>query len=641
MIRGFNRGHIVFAWDVAVAAFSFPLALFLRIGGDMFALDASTLVTATAVFGIVAGAVFWFMRLYGGVWRYASLNDLRAIAMATALAVLIFLPILFAMHRLAWLPRSIPVIHWFVLVVLLAGPRILYRLYKDWRTGLSFENEAQPSVPVLLIGAGEEAEMFISFCKMRRQAAAYKPVGLVDEKGARIGRNIHGVHVLGDIESIPAVMERLTRERRRPLRFILTKNGVDGAMVRRLLELAEQSGVTLVRLPQLTEFKTGSNDDIAVRPIAIEDILSRPQAVLDRAAMKTLIAGKRVLITGAGGTIGSELVRQVADFGPAALALLDSSEHLLYLIDLELGERHTGLARSAILADVRDHGRIERVMAAEKPDLGFHAAALKHVPVAEAHPDEAVLTNVVGTRNVADACRAHGVSTMVFVSTDKAVNPSSIMGATKRLAEAYCQALDVVDGGARGRAQTRYVTVRFGNVLGSAGSVVPLFQRQLAAGGPITVTHPEMKRYFMTVRESVELILEASSLGARGAQGGGKIYVIDMGEPVKILDLARRMILLSGKRPDVDVKITFTGPRPGEKLFEEVLHGAEPPMPTEYPGIMVGAPRAADHALIARAIDELAAAARAGNRTELPRLIARHVPEFEPPAGTEVRAAAH
>jgi O-antigen biosynthesis protein WbqV len=278
-------------------------------------------------------------------------------------------------------------------------------------------------------------------------------------------------------------------------------------------------------------------------------------------------------------------------------------------------------------------------MAAETPDLVFHAAALKHVPVAEAHPDEAVLTNVVGTRNVADACRANGVAAMVLISTDKAVNPSSIMGATKRLAEAYCQSLDVLDAGARSRSPTRYVTVRFGNVLGSTGSVVPLFQRQLAAGGPITVTHPEMKRYFMTVREAVELVLEASALGTRTSQAG-KIYVLDMGEPVKILDLARRMILLSGKRPDDDVKIVFTGMRPGEKLFEEILHGAEPTMPTEYPGILVAAPRAADHALIARAIDELAAAGRAGNRDELPKLIGHHVPEFEPPSPTQVRAAA-
>jgi O-antigen biosynthesis protein WbqV len=638
-MRKLNRGHIVFAWDVVVAAVSLPFALMLRVGSDIFFLDPGTLLTATAVFALVAGAVFWYRRLYAGVWRYASLNDLRAIAMAATLAVLLNLPILFAMDRLEWLPRSIPVLHWFVLVVLLTVPRITYRMYKDWRTGLSFENQAQPSVNVLLIGAGEEAEMFINFCKMRRQAAAYKPVGLVDEKGARIGRNIHGVHVLGDIESIPSLMEQLTRARRRPLRFILTKDTVDGALVRRLLEIADQCGVTLVRLPQLTEFKTGTAADITVRPIAIEDILSRPQTVLDRAAMRGLIAGKRVLVTGAGGTIGSELVRQVADYGPAAIALLDSSEHHLYLIDLEMREKHPELPRAALLADVRDHHRIERVMASEKPDLVFHAAALKHVPVAEAHPDEAVLTNVIGTRNVADACRANGIAAMVLISTDKAVNPSSIMGATKRLAEAYCQSLDVRDAGARGRAPTRYVTVRFGNVLGSTGSVVPLFQRQLAAGGPITVTHPDMKRYFMTVREAVELVLEASALGTRTSEAG-KIYVLDMGEPVKILDLARRMILLSGKRPDADVKIVFTGMRPGEKLFEEILHGAEPTMPTEYPGILVAAPRAADHALIARAIEELAVAGRAGNCGELPELIGRYVPEFEPPSAAEIRAAA-
>jgi O-antigen biosynthesis protein WbqV len=288
---------------------------------------------------------------------------------------------------------------------------------------------------------------------------------------------------------------------------------------------------------------------------------------------------------------------------------------------------------------VRDGERIRRIVAEEAPELVFHAAALKHVPMTEAHPDEGFLTNVLGTRTVADACRTHGVRAMVLISTDKAVNPSSLMGATKRIAETYCQALDILES--RRRDGVRFVTVRFGNVLGSTGSVVPLFQRQLAAGGPLTVTHSEMKRYFMTVREAVELVLEATVLGLRDRDDEGKIYVLDMGEPVRILDLARQMILLAGLRPDVDIKIEITGPRPGEKLFEEILHDSEPPVPTAYSGILLAGPRAADHAILARAIDEVAALARAGDKPGVAAQIARLVPEYkrDTPAATRTAAS--
>jgi O-antigen biosynthesis protein WbqV len=285
---------------------------------------------------------------------------------------------------------------------------------------------------------------------------------------------------------------------------------------------------------------------------------------------------------------------------------------------------------------VRDQRRIGAAFAAEAPEIVFHAAAIKHVPMVEAQPSEGVLTNVVGTRIVADAARAAGAKAFVLISTDKAVNPTSVMGATKRLAEAYCQALDL-DG--RAAERTRFVTVRFGNVLGSTGSVVPLFQRQLARGGPLTVTHPDMTRYFMTVREAVELVVEASVLGTRSRAGEGKIHVLDMGEPVKIVDLARQMILLAGLRPGSDVEIEFTGPRPGEKLFEEVLHASEALAPTEYAGILLAAPRTSDKALIARAIDELAQAARAGDDAECRAIIARLVPEYRP-AEALPRAAA-
>ncbi len=462
-----------------------------------------------------------------------------------------------------------------------------------------------------------------------------KRLGLVDEKGTRVGRNIHGVHVLGDLAGIHSVLEQLRRNGKRPQRLIVTKENMDGAALRRLVTVADEAGVSLSRLPRLTDFRSGVEDGTEIRPIDIEDVLGRPQTVLDRASMQTLVQGKRVLITGAGGTIGGELARQIAEFGPDTLCLLDSSEYALYEIDLELRECHPEMERHTVIADVRDTARISRLFTAEKPELVFHAAALKHVPMVEAHPAEGVQTNILGTRVVADCCRAAGVSAMVLISTDQAVNPTSIMGATKRIAETYCQALDILESerSRKGEAGTRFITVRFGNVLGSTGSVVPLFQRQLAAGGPLTVTHPDMKRYFMTVREAVELVLEASVLGTRDTGHQGKIYVLDMGEPIRILDRANQMILLAGLRPGIDIGIEFTAPRPGEKLYEEVLHDSEPPERTEYGGILLAAPRTANLEQLNPVIDALSTAARIGDDDELSALIRRHVPEYQPEQG--------
>jgi O-antigen biosynthesis protein WbqV len=631
---------VAFLHDIAMAAASFLISLYLRLGDLLFHYDSTVAIQGTAVFAAVAAAVFVSMRLYAGVWRYASLSDLTAILKAVSVTILVYLALMFLLTRLDAYPRSTLVINWFVLAALLGGPRFLYRLAKDRRlpallVGTRGDGVTGPRrVPVLLIGAGDAAELFIRSVNLVPQSN-YRVVGIVDEKGTRVGRDIHGVHVLGALSDIPRVVERLSRTGSRPQRMVLTKDNMDGVAVQGLLATAERLGLPLARMPRLTDFKTGVGDGMELRPIAIEDLLGRPQTVLDRDGMRQLIFGRRILITGAGGTIGAELARQIAEFGPARLALLDSSEYQLYSIDLEVSERHPALPRTAILADVRDARRVASAFASEKPDLVFHAAALKHVPVVEACPSEGVLTNVLGTRTVADAARACGATAMVLISTDKAVNPTSMMGATKRVAEAYCQALDME--GARNGA-TRFVTVRFGNVLGSTGSVVPLFQRQLARGGPLTVTHPEMKRYFMTVREAVELVVEASVLGTRS--GGGQIHVLDMGEPVRIVDLATQMILLAGLRPGRDIEIVFTGLRPGEKLFEEVLHESEALSPTEYAGIRLAAPRTADRALIARAIDELAAAARLGDDAQCRDIIRRLVPEYRPTEAEPLAATA-
>ena len=640
-----GRPQVAFLHDVVMAAASFWISLYLRLGDGLFIYDRSVVFQGIAVFAAVASVVFVSMRLYAGVWRYASLSDLMAILKAVSITVLMYLALMFMMTRLDAYPRSTLVINWFVLAALLGGPRFFYRLSKDRRLpslllgshGAEANGAGARRVPVLLVGAGDAAELFIRAVNLA-PGSNYRVVGIVDEKGTRVGRNIHGVGVLGGLDDIPRVIDRLRHTASAPQRMVLTKDNMDGAQVRALLDIADKAGLMLSRLPHLTDFKSGVAEGIEMRPVAVEDLLGRPQTVLDRDAMRALIAGRRVLVTGAGGTIGGELVRQIAEFGPARIALLDAAEFQLYSIDLELSERHPDLPRAAILADVRDARRIAAAFGIEKPELVFHAAALKHVPMCEANPSEGVLTNAIGTRVVADAARAAGARAMVLISTDKAVNPTSVMGATKRIAEAYCQALDLdgVRGGAV--AATRYVTVRFGNVLGSTGSVVPLFQRQLARGGPLTVTHPEMKRYFMTVREAVELVVEASVLGTRAGAGEGQIHVLDMGEPVRIVDLAKQMILLAGLRPGRDIDIQFTGLRPGEKLFEEVLHESEALAPTAYAGILLAAPRTADRALIARAIDELAAAARAGDDVECLAIIRRLVPEYRR-AEVEAQAA--
>jgi len=634
-----NRAWIAYAHDILMAAAAFVLALFLRMGESSFTLPAEFVAAGSVLFALLAAIVFWPMGLYRGVWRYASVNDVLQITKAVTLVVLLFVPLMFVATRAEYLPRSLPFILWFVLLALLGGPRLLYRLAKDGRLDLSLERTARTAVPVLLVGAGDDAETFIRALG-REQAAPYRAVGVLDEKGNRVGRQIRGVPVLGRLEEADSVIARLTAAGTRPRRLVVTKAHLGGARLRQLLEVAERRGMVLSQLPQLTELQRSDGVSIDVRPVDVEDLLGRPQAVLDRDAMHSLVAGRRVLVTGAGGTIGSELVRQIAARRPAEIVLVESSELALYTIDLELARRLPDVPRSAVLADVRDRDRLDAVFAQARPELVFHAAALKHVPVCEAHPTEGILTNVLGTRIVADLARRHAARAMVLISTDKAVNPSSVMGATKRIAESYCQALDLARATAPGADGTHFITVRFGNVLGSTGSVVPLFQQQIAAGGPVTVTHAEMTRYFMTTREAVELVLQASVLGTAGDAEPGTIFVLDMGEPVKIVDLAEQMIRLAGRRPREEVAIEFIGLRPGEKLHEELFHDGEPTQPTANPALRLAAPRTADPGQLARALDDLVAAARSGDEARWRALLGQLVPEYRADAATPSGRAA-
>ena len=628
-----KRARIAFLHDVAMAAMSFPLSLYLRMGDAVEYLPDRTFWQGTLIFTAIAVVVFLSSRLYRGIWRYASIDDLVALTKAATIIVLCFLPLMFLVTRLEQMPRSLPLINWFVLLAMLGGPRFLYRVFKDRRLTSVLARADSKRVPILLVGAGDGAELFLR--ELRGDPnAPYLPVGILDEKGTRIGREIHNVPVLGGIDDFKQILKTVPLI---PQRLVITKENLDGDLVRRVVELAESKGLTVARAPKRTELRSGDMDSgrLKVRPVAVEDLLGRPQQPLDRDAMRALVRGKRVLVTGAGGTIGSELVRQIAESGPAELTLFDASEYQLYLIDLELSERFKDLPRQAVLGDIRDRERVRAVMARVKPELVFHAAALKHVPMVEANPLEGVMTNCIGSRIVADACRDSGVACMVQISTDKVVNPTNVMGATKRIAEAYIQALDPIS---RDAGQTRYVVVRFGNVLGSTGSVVPLFRRQLEAGGPLTVTHPDVTRFFMTVREAVELVLQAAVVGVEDAEAAGRIFVLDMGPPVKVLDLARQMIRLAGLRPEKDIDIVFTGLRPGEKLYEELLYGGEEKLPTRAPGMTLAAPRTGNPAEMTAALDRLESLARSGDRQGALTAVSAMVPEYVPDPNTLQRS---
>ncbi|WP_264812395.1 polysaccharide biosynthesis protein [Acetobacter oeni] len=600
---------------------------------------------------IVSGLPFRMPQQY---WRFSGISDLLGIAGASvASAALFTLGLLATGYPLP--SPTFPVIYALTLVLMLGGLRAGYRL----TSGISRRNTSQRKV--VLVGADQVADIFLRAID-RNSASGVRVTGLIGQGTHQAGRRIHNVPILGHVTDIAALLDGMARRNALPQSLVITDPNFRGEGLGRVLSAAEAHGIEVMRAPVLTTLTPAER--VELRPVAIEDLLNRPQVPLDRAGMERLIRDRIVLVTGAGGTIGSELVRQIAGFMPKHLVLLDHGEFALWQIDVELGERVPHVPRSIVVADVRDAERINGVFAEYRPALVFHAAALKHVPIVEQNPCEGLLTNIDGTRIVADAAQHHAARAMVVISTDKAVNPSSLMGASKRAAEMYCQALDIASR-ASGRADAmRCVTVRFGNVLGSTGSVVPLFRRQLERGGPLTVTHPEMRRYFMTVPEAVGLVLQATvrggdaagfahdfvrdqvsgveperSAGTDALLRDGGIFVLDMGKPVKIVDLARQIIRLAGLRPDEDVAIRFTGLRPGEKLFEELFHGREAPVPTDAPGLLIATPRVVDQSEVSAAVDRIAVLAHAGDAAGAIAALKMLVPEFDHNATGEARSS--
>ncbi len=636
-LRPLNRILVNMALDGALAAAAAPLARWLADPGGGL-IHPLWFLAGGAITLLVGGVPFRVSQQY---WRFSGVADLLGIAGGSVASAALFAALLlltgFRLPTVAF-----PIIHAMTLLVLLGGLRIVYRLSQGRLVG----GGATDLQRVLLVGADQASDLFLRAVR-RERATPLRVVGLLTRGSHQPGRRIHGVPILGTVRGVAAVLDRLEQGDRRPDGLVVTDPELRGEDLALVIRAAEALSIPVGRGPDPTALSPATR--VELRPVVIEDLLNRPEVALDRAAMARLVAGRRVLVTGAGGTIGAELARQLAALAPARLVLLDHGEFALWQIDLELAEAAPALVRYAVVADIRDPVRLRAVFAEHRPEIVFHAAALKHVPIVEANPSEGMLTNIAGTRHVADAARAAGTAEMVLISTDKAVNPSSLMGASKRAAEMYCQSLDIASRAAGQGAEPgmRCVTVRFGNVLGSTGSVVPLFRRQLERGGPLTVTHPEMRRYFMTVPEAVGLVLQASAVAGPGdatgagtdpdtgrlLQGGG-IFVLDMGEPVRIVDLARQMIRLAGLRPDHDVQIRYTGLRPGEKLFEELFHGSEPPVRTRHPGLLVATPRLHDPQAVGQALDAIEGACRTGRPELALSLLKRLVPEFEHnPAG--------
>lgn len=521
------------------------------------ALDALPVVV------LIQGSVYWFFGLYRGVWRFASLPDLVRITSAALAGTALVVLALFIVNRSFLIPRSVPVLFFGLQVILLAGPRLLYRWHKDHRLNL------RAGQRVLIVGAGRAGEM-LARDMLRDPRRAYYPAGFVDDKLRRQGGEVHGVPVWGPTEDIPRLVEHQAIDL-----VLLAVPSAGAREMQRLVELCEQAGRPFRTVPELGSLMAGQVTVSQLRPVSIEDLLGRDPITLDWDGIRQGLSGRDVLVTGAGGSIGSELVRQIAGTGPRRLILADNGEFNLYQIELDLKERHPGLRFSRHLLDVTDAPGVTALFRDERPGIVFHAAAYKHVPLLEDQVRAAVRNNIRGTQIVAEAAAACSCERFVLISTDKAVHPANIMGATKRVAEAICQALDRV-------SETRYIVVRFGNVLGSAGSVVPLFRRQIERGGPVTVTHPDIERFFMTIPEACQLIMQAAVIGQ-----GGEIFVLDMGEPVKIRYLAEQMIRLSGQEPGRDITIEYIGLRPGEKLYEELFYDSEDLIPTRHPKIRV------------------------------------------------------
>ncbi|MDX8382064.1 MAG: nucleoside-diphosphate sugar epimerase/dehydratase [Ghiorsea sp.] len=549
---------------------------------------------------------YWYFGLYRGIWRFASLPDLKRILQSVVTGTLIVYSGLFVWIRLESIPRSTFVLYPLLLMFGLSGTRVLYRWIKDRKLKLSTTDGKR----VLIIGAGQAGELL---ARDILHSDKYIPVGFLDDDKKKKGRDIRGIRVLGDTSGLGVLIHDLRIEE-----VFIAMPSASIKVIASMVEACANLHIDCKMLPTLSEMDEMNLNLASLRNIKLEDLLGRDEIELDNQRVCQFIKDKRIVVTGAGGSIGSELCRQLLSFCPKGIILVDNGEFNLYQIDKELQKATNYASCIPVLGDIRDKNRMEWLFNEYSPDITFNAAAYKHVPLVEANPAEGVKTNVLGTCMLADVAAKYHCKHFIQVSTDKAVNPANVMGATKRMAEIYCQNLN-------DRCETAFITTRFGNVLGSAGSVVPLFKQQIEEGGPVTVTHPEITRYFMTIPEAVSLILQAATMGS-----GGEIFVLDMGKPVKILDMAEQMIRLAGLSPEKDIEIIYTGLRPGEKLYEELFHESESLQGTMHPKIMLSGIRVVDWEEVQLQLDSIHDACNSRDVPQLVCVLQQLVPEFTP-----------
>jgi FlaA1/EpsC-like NDP-sugar epimerase len=556
-------------------------------------------------------SLFWMFGLYGWVWYYMGVREVLDIAAAVSAGSVALVAVALAATRFVF-PETLLVVDWLIVMALVSGERLSIRLWREHNARQAPAVQGERKKRLLIVGAGDAAQI-ISRELSRRSSLGYQLVGYADDDSRKLWQTVHGVTVLGTTQDIPDLVSR-----HRVDEIIIAIPSASAESMRRIVSQCQRAQVKFRTLPALREIIDGQMTFSRIREVEVEDLLRREPYQPDLNGIASYIEGSRILVTGAAGSIGSELCRQIAALDPALLIMFDIGENGLHELDLEMRHRHPDLRMETVIGNVRSREKADAMMRSYHPNIVFHAAAHKHVPMMEKNPDEAVLNNVLGTRVWTEAADHYGVEKFVFVSTDKAVNPTSIMGATKRVAGMLVQCKSR-------ESTTRFMVVRFGNVLGSNGSVVPLFKRQIAQGGPVTVTHPDMVRYFMTIGEAARLIIQAGALGS-----GGEVFVLDMGQPVKIMDLARDMIKLSGLREDEDIRIEFIGIRPGEKLYEEPLTQMEGTSATRYERIFQARMDDVDKDKLCRGIEELEKLAWNGDVQAIKEKLKDLVPSYQP-----------